>query len=179
MDARYEPATETQQVRRLLQAAVDHYPRLLAVEFSLQFPLPVIRTDLENIIPVLLSAIASLTGEYADQRQAAGKSAPPTLLRAIWGYQGRGIQMLLMLNRDTFYHPRWDKFSTEEDIRSLLFRACDEVSPQLDNATLIFPTEPCVQICRQPGEQFTLQFAELNDRAKNISRSLTISELKN
>lgn len=120
MDTKYEPAKETQRIRRLLQAAVDHYPRLLAVEFSLQFPLPVIRTDLENIIPVLLSAIASLTGEYADQRQAAGKPAPPTLLRAIWGHQDRGIQMLLMLNRDTFYHPRRDKFSSEENIGEAL-----------------------------------------------------------
>lgn len=174
MDARYEPATETQQVRRLLQAAVDHYPRLLAVEFSLQFPLPVIRTDLENIIPVLLSAIASLTEVYADQRQAAGKSAPPTLLRAIWGYQGRGIQMLLMLNRDTFYHPRRDKLFPEDVIRSMLFRACDDVSPQLDNATLIFPTEPLMQICRQPGDKFALQFAELHDRANNFSSVLSL-----
>ncbi|EBR8158062.1 hypothetical protein DOA20_23285 [Salmonella enterica subsp. enterica serovar Newport] len=127
MDAHHETPTQTQQVRRLLQAATDHYPRLLVVEFSLRFPRPGVPP--EAVLPELLSAIWRRTGDYSGYRQAAGKPAPPTLMRAMWGQGAGELRVLLMLNRDTFYHPRRDKVFPEGDIITLLHRACDDVIP--------------------------------------------------
>lgn len=50
MDEYHETPEETQQLRRLLQAAVDHYPRLLVAQCSLQWPRPRDSIALKDII---------------------------------------------------------------------------------------------------------------------------------
>ncbi|EKC3541330.1 hypothetical protein OD632_005549, partial [Salmonella enterica] len=48
--------------------------------------------------------------ELAVTRQLSGRPVPPTVLRWIWGtLPGQTGRMLLLLNQDTFCHPRYDR----------------------------------------------------------------------
>lgn len=96
-------AAEVETLRRVLQQAIDQYPRLAA--FLLTLPAATQGT-VQHFHDVVYQQISGL----AVARQLSGRPVPPTILRWIWtsppGPTGR---MLLLLNQDTFCHPRYDR----------------------------------------------------------------------
>lgn len=95
--------TEMQQVKRVVQQATDQYPRLVAFLLTLPGITP---EAVQHFHDVVYQQIR----ELAVTRQLSGRPVQPTVLRWIWGTPpGQTGRMLLLLNKDTFCHPRYDR----------------------------------------------------------------------
>lgn len=95
--------TGVETPRRVLQQSTDQYPRLVAFLLTLPGITP-------EAVPHFHEVVYQQIRELASTRQLSGRPVPPTILRWIWmsppGPTGR---MLLLLNQDTFCHPRYDR----------------------------------------------------------------------
>ncbi|EJQ8130237.1 hypothetical protein NZM66_005116, partial [Salmonella enterica] len=88
---------------KILQQATDQYPRLAAFLLTLPGITPEAVQRFHNNVYQQVS-------ELAVTRQLSGRPVPPTVLRWIWGtLPGQTGRMLLLLNQDTFCHPRYDR----------------------------------------------------------------------
>ncbi|EHO8938686.1 hypothetical protein KNA70_003302 [Salmonella enterica] len=95
--------TGVETLRKVLQQAIDQYPRLAA--FLLTLPAATQGT-VQHFHDVVYQQISGL----AVTRQLSGRPVPPTVLRWIWASPpGQTGRMLLLLNQDTFCHPRYDR----------------------------------------------------------------------
>ncbi|EJK5561894.1 hypothetical protein PX461_003617 [Salmonella enterica subsp. enterica] len=95
--------TEMQQVKRVVQQATDQYPRLVAFLLTLPGITP---EAVQHFHDVVYQQIR----ELAVTRQLSGRPVQPTVLRWIWAFPpGQTGRMLLLLNKDTFCHPRYDR----------------------------------------------------------------------
>lgn len=94
---------EVETLRKVIQQATDQYPRLAAFLLTLPGITP-------EAVPHFHEVVYQQIRELASTRQLSGRPVPPTILRWIWasppGLTGR---MLLLLNQDTFCHPRYDR----------------------------------------------------------------------
>lgn len=94
--------TGVETLRKVLQQSTDQYPRLVAFLLTLPGITP-------ETVPHFHEVVYQQIRELASTRQLSGRPVPPTILRWIWasppGLTGR---MLLLLNQDTFCHPRYD-----------------------------------------------------------------------
>ncbi|ENG1322503.1 hypothetical protein ACDT65_004475 [Salmonella enterica subsp. enterica] len=95
--------TGVDSLRKVLQQATDQYPRLVAF----QLILPAVTQDtVLHFHDVVYQQVSGL----AATRQLSGRPVPPTVLRWIWASPpGQTGRMLLLLNQDTFCHPRYDR----------------------------------------------------------------------
>lgn len=90
-------------LRKVLQQAIDQYPRLVAFLLTLPGVTP------EAVQHFHDSVYQQVSGLVAT-RQLSGRPVPPTILRWIWASPpGQTGRMLLLLNQDTFCHPRYDR----------------------------------------------------------------------
>ncbi|EHK2293821.1 hypothetical protein L0C15_003794 [Salmonella enterica] len=95
--------TEMQQVKRVVQQAIDQYPRLVAFLLTLPGITP-------EAVPHFHDVVYQQVSELAVIRQLSGRPVPPTVLRWIWASPpGQTGRVLLLLNQDTFCHPRYDR----------------------------------------------------------------------
>lgn len=117
-------AADVEPLRKVLQQAIDQYPRLVAFLLTLPGVTP------EAVQHFHDSVYQQVSGLVAT-RQLSGRPVPPTVLRWIWtsppGPTGR---MLLLLNQDTFCHPRYDRppdrcFETMETLLRQAWEAVD------------------------------------------------------
>lgn len=101
----YSPASGTGDVvtlRAFLQQTVDHYPRLVAFSFTLEWPYRHTINDYRSLILRFHTEVWWRTGEYSRQRQQARRHSPPTVLRWIWGATDAPLcRLALMMNSDT------------------------------------------------------------------------------
>ncbi|ELX5460915.1 hypothetical protein SJ030_003836 [Salmonella enterica] len=90
-------------LRKVLQQAIDQYPRLATFLLTLPGITPEAVQHFHDSVYQQVSGLAAT-------RQLSGRPVPPTILRWIWmsppGSTGR---MLLLLNQDTFCHSRYDR----------------------------------------------------------------------
>ncbi|HHQ8364284.1 TPA: hypothetical protein ACSUN1_000581 [Salmonella enterica subsp. diarizonae] len=87
-------------IRTVLQQAIDQYPRLAA--FLLTLPAPE-----RHFHDVVYQQVR----EMAISRRLSGRPVPPTVLRWMWEKKndpGQSCRHLLLMNQDTFCHPRYD-----------------------------------------------------------------------
>ncbi|SUF97909.1 Uncharacterised protein [Salmonella enterica] len=88
---------------KILQQATDQYPRLVAFLLMLPGVTPEAAQHFHEVVYQQVS-------ELAVTRQLNGRPVPPTVLRWIWTFPpGQTGRMLLLLNQDTFCHPRYDR----------------------------------------------------------------------
>ncbi|EMJ2324396.1 hypothetical protein V7L32_004904 [Salmonella enterica] len=88
---------------KILQQATDQYPRLAAFLLTLPGITP-------EAVPHFHEVVYQQVSELAVIRQLSGRPVPPTVLRWIWGTPpGQTGMHLLLLNQDTFCHPRYDR----------------------------------------------------------------------
>ncbi|EKI3327279.1 hypothetical protein PEH87_005297 [Salmonella enterica] len=92
-----------ENIRKVLQQATDQYPRLAAFLLTL----PAVTQD---TVQHFHKSVYQQVSELAVARQLSGRPVPPTVLRWIWASPpGQTGRMLLLLNQDTFCHPRYDR----------------------------------------------------------------------
>lgn len=85
---------------KILQQATDQYPRLAA--FLLTLPVPELHFH---------DIVYQQVRELAISRRLSGRPVPPTVLRWMWEKKnepGQVCRHLLLMNQDTFCHPRYD-----------------------------------------------------------------------
>ncbi|EHJ6436851.1 hypothetical protein MU249_005234 [Salmonella enterica] len=88
---------------KIFQQATDQYPRLVAFLLTLPGITPEAVQRFHNNVYQQVSELAVI-------RQLGGRPVPPTVLRWIWASPpGQTGRMLLLLNQDTFCHPRYDR----------------------------------------------------------------------
>lgn len=131
MDIHHKTPEGVGQVMQLLQAAVDHYPRLAAFRFTLQSPgtcrfpterfAPASRADGEALARITLfrTEVRRCLGEYVLTRITAGLASPPTLLRWVWEAGALPCQMVLLFNLSTCNSPRCGAGFCEEELNAV------------------------------------------------------------
>ncbi|ELE9461119.1 hypothetical protein RBV54_004860 [Salmonella enterica] len=88
---------------KIFQQATDQYPRLAAFLLTLSGITPEAAQHFHDVVYQQVSELAVI-------RQLGGRPVPPTVLRWIWASPpGQTGRMLLLLNQDTFCHPRYDR----------------------------------------------------------------------
>ncbi|EPP0361254.1 hypothetical protein ACUJ7Z_005267 [Escherichia coli] len=88
----------------LIQQAVDHWPRLLAVHFTLHFAEENID---EGAIHAFCRAFHQRVNAHVIQRSHTGSPSPPVVLRWLREqHQGATIRCLLLLSQTSICHPR-------------------------------------------------------------------------
>ena len=86
----YPPTTtaandaDVANTRDFLQQAVDHYPRLAALSFTLALPYREAMNEYRSLILRFHTEVWHRTGEYSWQRQQERCHSPPTILRWLW-----------------------------------------------------------------------------------------------
>lgn len=94
--------TGGESLRKALQQATDQYPRLAAFLLTLPGITP-------EAVQHFHDSVYQQVRELAATRQMSGRPVPPTVLRWIWSSpSGQMGRHLLLLNQDTFCHPRYD-----------------------------------------------------------------------
>lgn len=86
--------------QRTLQAAIDQYPKLIALSFALNFE----TRDSEMLQPQFQAAFAPLFEALINERVEAGETIPPTQLRFIWFPVKSVLHCVLLLNQNTIWH---------------------------------------------------------------------------
>ncbi|EAA8668355.1 inovirus Gp2 family protein [Salmonella enterica] len=95
--------TGVETLRKVLQQSTDQYPRLVA--FLLTLP-----AATQGTVQRFHKSVYQQVSDLAVTRQVSGRPVPPTVLRWIWASPpGQTGRMLLLLNQDTFCHPRYDR----------------------------------------------------------------------
>lgn len=163
------PAPEERSVKPFLQSAVDHYPQLLAFRFTLRSGQSSYLQP-EKVVSLFVQELRLRIDDFMDIRQQQGKPAPPTLLRIRWASDTEGnINMLLLVNRNTFFSLRHDpdwQYS-EKAVVNLLSEAGSittghHVVPDADCGTVI---RFCICLDRSILNSFSLQYDNLLNSA--------------
>ncbi|EIE6438160.1 hypothetical protein HCE77_004301 [Salmonella enterica] len=95
--------TGVETLRKVLQQSTDQYPRLVAFLLTLPGITP-------EGVQHFHKSVYQQVSELAVARQLSGRPVPPTVLRWIWASPpGQACRHLLLLNQDTFCHPRYDR----------------------------------------------------------------------
>lgn len=108
---------------KILQQATDQYPRLAA--FLLTLPVPELHFH---------DVVYQQVRELAISRRLSGRPVPPTVLRWMWekkNVPGQACRHLLLMNQDTFCHPRYDVPANRcSDTMETLLRDLASVRPR-------------------------------------------------
>lgn len=127
-----EALTDAQRMNRVLRAASDHYPRMVALQFGLQqsgtdfSPVetaPGLRqssVSAEERVQIFQTEVRHHFNLHLQTRMAAGKLSPPTLLRWIWERNGAlPCRMMLLFNLSTCHHPRQETATCEAALNAV------------------------------------------------------------
>ncbi|HBQ7202776.1 hypothetical protein PO475_24835 [Klebsiella pneumoniae] len=157
-------------IRRVLQQATDHFPRLAALGFTLQYANCHSCDNEQQSNAQLLRFHAEAycrIGEYSKRRIEAGKPSQPALLRWLWEAESISTcRMMMLFNLGVCSHPRYDSSAWDgiHEVMSLLVAAWREVEP---NGEL---TEIKVhRVERTKPAAFDKRYAELRDAALQIA----------
>lgn len=157
--------TEIQQVKRVLQQAVDQYPRLTG--FLITLP----HRD-QNTVQLFQNTVYQLLNDLVVTRQMSGKQVSPTILRWIW--EAPSVQVcrgLLLMNQDTFCHPRHDIFGDcIETIEALIREAWRAIYRSLPD---IMPQISLYRVDRTRPEQSEAQYTHLQNCALSLLPAVT------
>ncbi|ELI2617040.1 hypothetical protein Q8D23_003757 [Salmonella enterica] len=158
--------TGVETLREVLQQATDQYPRLVA--FLLTLP-GITSEAVLHFHDVVYQQVSGL----AATRQLSGKPVPPTVLRWIWAsppcQTGR---MLLLLNQDSFCHPRYDRPPDRcfETMKTLVRQAWEAVDiPQRGK----LPEIAVFRVDRTIPAQADTQYSRLRECALSLTPAAT------
>lgn len=158
--------TGVETLRKVLQKATDQYPRLVA--FLLTLP----GITLEAV-PHFHDVVYQQVSELAATRQLSGRPVPPTVLRWIWASPpGQAGRMLLLLNQDTFCHPRYDRPPDRcfETMKALLR---DAVSAINDDRHHRPPEITVFRVDRTQQTQSDAQYSRLRECTLSLTPAAT------
>ncbi|TBL65010.1 hypothetical protein [Hafnia alvei] len=111
--------------QRILQAAIDQYPRLIALSFELYGD----NNDPQMLSSRFQAAFEPLFDAFIDDRIYEGKLVPPTQLRYLWFPTPTALHALVLLNQNSIWQPRDGELSDAIDaVIHCLNRAGQQVS---------------------------------------------------
>lgn len=157
---------EVETLRKVLQQATDQYPRLVAFLLTLPGVTPEAVQHFHDVVYQQVSRLAAT-------RQLSGRPVQPTVLRWIWASPpGQTGRMLLLLNQDTFCHPRYDRppdrcFETMETLLR------DAVSTINDTRHHQPPEIIVFRVDRTSPEQADAQYSRLRECALSLAPTTT------
>ncbi|WP_422528341.1 YagK/YfjJ domain-containing protein [Serratia fonticola] len=159
-------------IKRTLQAAIDHYPRLMALRATLRLPNSSTQ-PLDALIARFHADLSQYINAFIDSRQSAGKPAPPTQISLLWGAEGDSVfPILLMLNQDTFYSARHDpSLQTQIDTVNVLISKAWPSAPNPSNEWVqaLLPETIYIQVARGEPDTYPSQYAALSNNAMQLS----------
>ncbi|EKC2495345.1 hypothetical protein OOO55_004476 [Salmonella enterica] len=153
-------------IRTLLQQATDQYPRLAAFLLTLPGITP-------EAVPHFHDTVYQQIRELAATRQLSGSPVQPTVLRWIWASPpGQTGRMLLLLNQDTFCHPRYDRPPDRcfETMETLLRQAWETVDIPLRGK---LPEITVFRVDRTQQTQADAQYSRLRECALSLAPAAT------
>lgn len=157
---------EVETLRKVIQQAADQYPRLAAFLLTLPGITPEAVQHFHEVVYQQVSGLAAT-------RQMSGRPVPPTVLRWIWSSPpGQTGRMLLLLNQDTFCHPRYDKppgryFETMESLLRDAVSTINDVRPPRPPEISVF------RVDRTSPEQADAQYSRLRECALSLTPAAT------
>ncbi|MEX8626420.1 hypothetical protein AB8D53_26065 [Salmonella enterica] len=153
---------EVETLRKVLQQATDQYLRLAAFLLTLPAVSP-------EAVPHLHEVVYQQIRELASIRQMSGRPVPPTVLRWIWASPpGQTGRMLLLLNQDTFCHPRYDRppgrcFETMETLLRDAVSTINDARHHQPPEIIVFRVE------RTSPQQADAQYSRLRECALSLA----------
>ncbi|MDJ7444695.1 hypothetical protein ACQSFC_26585 [Salmonella enterica] len=155
-------------LRKVIQQATDQYPRLAAFLLTLPAVSP-------ETVQHFHDSVYQQVRELTISRQLSGRPVPPTVLRWIWekkNVPGQACRHLLLLNQDTFCHPRYDKppdrcFETMDILLRQAWKTVD--IPQHDKA----PEITVFRVDRTRPAQADAQYSRLREYALLLAPAAT------
>lgn len=153
-------------LRKVLQQATDQYPRLVAFLLTL----PAISPE---TVQHFHDSVYQQVRELAISRQLSGRPVPPTVLRWIWAsLSGQAYRHLLLMNQDTFCHPRYDKppdrcFETMETLLRNAVGAINDIRHHQPPEIIVF------RVDRTRLAQADAQYSRLRECALSLLPAAT------
>ncbi|EMN7478015.1 hypothetical protein WB926_004568 [Salmonella enterica] len=158
--------TGVENLRKVLQQSTDQYPRLATFLLTLPGVTP-------EAVQHFHDSVYQQVSELAVARQLSGRPVPPTILRWIWASPpGQTGRMLLLLNQDTFCHPRYDRPPDRcfETMETLLRQAWEAVDiPQRGK----LPDITVFRVDRTRPEQADTQYNRLRECVLSLVPAIT------
>ncbi|MGE6142514.1 hypothetical protein ACQJ1T_08755 [Klebsiella pneumoniae] len=164
-------------IRRVLQQATDHYPRLVALGFTLQYGNSHSCDNVQQGKDLLLRFHAEFycrIGDYSKIRIEAGKPSQPTLLRWLWEAESTSsCRMMMLFNYGVCSLPRYDFSASDgiQEIISLLVAAWREVEPEGELKEIMVH-----QVERTKTAAFDKRYAELRDAALQMASPVAFAK---
>ncbi|MDQ9127405.1 inovirus-type Gp2 protein [Serratia fonticola] len=159
-------------IKRTLQAAIDHYPRLIALRVTLRL-LNSSTQPLDTLIARFHTTLRQCINVFIDSRQSAGKPTPPTQISLLWGVEGDGVvPILLLLNQDTFYSARHDpSLQIQIDAANALISKAwsSATDPSNEWVQTLLPETIYIQVARGEPDTYPSQYAALSNNAMQLS----------
>lgn len=153
-------------LRKVLQQAIDQYPRLATFLLTLPGVTP-------EAVQHFHDSVYQQVSELAVTRQLSGRPVPPTVLRWIWASPpGQTGRILLLLNQDTFCHSRYDRPPDRcfETMETLLRQAWEAVDiPQRGK----LPDITVFRVDRTSPAQADMQYSRLRECALSLVPAVT------
>ncbi|EKK0136281.1 TPA: hypothetical protein MPK85_004471 [Salmonella enterica] len=153
-------------LRKVLQQAIDQYPRLATFLLTLPGVTPEAVQHFHDSVYQQVSGLAAT-------RQLSGRPVPPTILRWIWTFPpGQTGRMLLLLNQDTFCHSRYDRppdrcFETMETLLRDVVSTINDVRHHQPPEITVF------RVDRTSPEQADAQYNRLRECVLSLVPAVT------
>lgn len=149
--------------QRTLQSAIDQYPRLIALNFSLSSD-----TDaLEASHSRFQAAFRPLLEAFIDERIDAGKTAPPTQLRYIWLPPQSTLHGVLLLNQNSIWQTGKD--GELSDAINTVFHCLYQAGKTAAGNGCVRQLNSCyLQLNRTDTESFQHSYSLLQQRISHL-----------
>lgn len=164
-------------IRRVLQQATDHYPRLVALGFTVQQgntnSCDNVRHDRAQLLRFHAETYCRIS-DYSKKRIEVGKSSQPTLLRWLWEAESTSTcRMMMLFNLGVCSLPRYDSSASDEiqEVMSLLAVAWREVEPDGELKEI-----KVHRIERNKPADFDKRYAELRDTALQMASPVAFAK---
>lgn len=164
-------------IRRVLQQATDHYPRLIALGFTLHYGNCHSCDNVQQSNAQLLRFHAEAycrIGDYSKIRIEAGKPSQPTLLRWLWEAESTlSCRMMMLFNFGVCSLPRYDSSASYgiQEVMSLLVAAWREV--ELGGELTEIKVH---RVERTKPADFDKRYAELRDTAMQMASPVAFAK---
>lgn len=135
--------------QRTLQAAIDQYPRLIALNFSLSSD----ANELEASHSRFQAVFRPLLEAFIIERIDAGKTAPPTQLRYIWLTTQSTLHGVLLLNQNSIWQTGKDG-ELSDTISSIVYLLSQVWKLITVNQSVKWPVSSYLQLDRTDTESF-------------------------
>ncbi|HCI5985971.1 TPA: hypothetical protein NPN85_004975 [Klebsiella quasipneumoniae subsp. quasipneumoniae] len=164
-------------IRRVLQQTTDHYPRLVALGFTVQQgntnSCDNVRHDRAQLLRFHAETYCRIS-DYSKKRIEVGKSSQPTLLRWLWEDQNTPTcRMMLLFNLAICTHPRHDSSSDDgiQEVMTLLAAAWRGVEPDGELTEIKLHRAERTKLAT-----FDKRYAELRDAALQMTSPVAFAK---